>query len=90
MQSSFVPPSWQDDICLRGTTNDYDQASYDKYLNMVHDTPIAVLVVMSHICLCLIITGITIYHERSEWMGVAVLFAAVVLLITIVPIYTVL
>jgi len=46
MRSSFSPEAWRNDICKLGETDDYDQEEYDKYIKMVHDTRIAVPVVV--------------------------------------------
>jgi hypothetical protein len=89
MISSFVPSAWRDDICLTGSTSDYDQAAYDKYVKKVHDTRIAVPVVMSLICFALIMGGIAACsNQDGEVGGPLIVFAIILFLITIVPVYT--
>ena len=62
MRSSFSPESWRDTICKLGEVDVYDQARYDRYIRKVHDTRIAVPVVVCitlfpAAVLCWILTG---------------------------------
>ncbi|KAK4207278.1 hypothetical protein QBC37DRAFT_456065 [Rhypophila decipiens] len=87
MQSSFQPDAWRDTICKLGETDSYDQEGYDKYIKMVHDTRIAVPVVVTLVALVSIITlGVLTYNDEGNgwWLGVpVVIFIALAIILPV-------
>jgi hypothetical protein len=89
MQYSFSPGEWHDNICDLGETFDYDQASYDKYVTMVHDVRLSMSIILGIICTGLVIAGIALSSHDDKGMGVGlIIFACLLILLIIVPIYT--
>ncbi len=70
MQSSFSPASWRDDICKTGQAAPYDQDAYDRYIKMVHDTRIAVPVVVTLVAAGVIAAVRLTGHRRSGFLTV--------------------
>jgi hypothetical protein len=91
LQSSFSPTTWHDNTCLLGHTDDYDQAAYDKYANMVYDLRVAMSVILGIGCSIMIIIGIGRLvgygdiEEKGCWL---IVIAILLLLIILIPIYT--
>jgi hypothetical protein len=91
MQSSFSPTTWDDHICQFGQTDDYDQASYDQYAEMVHNVRIAMSVILALVCTILILMGCGLIsdEEQAPKAGLSLIIIAIILLLVIlVPIYT--
>ena len=88
MSYSFSASSWQDDTCKLGAAPTYDQASYDAYIKKVHDTRIAVTVVVVLVFAVAFLFGICVCRGRPEGGALIIGIASVVLLITIIPVYT--
>lgn len=84
MQSSFSPEAWRDNICKLGETDDYDQEEYDKYIKKVHDTHIAVPVVVVLFWLIFVAISIGCCKNDEEPQGVWTLIVATVLGLAII------
>lgn len=89
MQSSFSPAPWRDEICKLGQTGDYNQDSYDSYGKMVHDTRIAVPVVLGILTFIALIVSIVIAIDEDEPFAfvITMIICAILLIVIIVPIY---
>ncbi|KAK3377095.1 hypothetical protein B0T24DRAFT_620450 [Lasiosphaeria ovina] len=86
MQGSFSSASWRDDICKTGQAGAYDQDAYDKYIKMVHDTRIAVPVVVVLIAAFLLagVYNLVMHDDMSGNLALGLIILIVVLALAII------
>jgi hypothetical protein len=88
-QPVFDIQDWRENICQRGSTNDYDQRAYNSYMKMVKGIRDTMLVILPLVAL--IITGIAGISQEFDFALSLLVFCAIlsVLYLAILPpIYT--